>query len=991
MPTELIIDAAIPILDKLEEVSKGLNQSAEDFKEMTDTFKKEGSGAEKAVNGLVKALEEEREETKKLARAVQEARFEIVKMAKAQMLNKDATEDVSEAQEENSKSTNKSSKSFLKWIGAAALVAGAARAIGALLKASTREYLLSGQASTIAVDSQNQLDQSTSRLRINLGRLIVEGLAPMNVAVAEFVDGIADYLSQPVSDKLKEEQVGLNVLTNELLDANTEEERRADIFELLNEKYPAILEGQQLESLNLQDIANNLRDANSEFEKKIALQLLDETQQERLQDITTNTNKVRKQEFELRARLLDIADQQGKQDQTAGKSLQELIELTNSAQAQVTPGFDQSLDIEEYLQSITDNRDKLATESDELLAVRNELIENLFGGVAPQEDQIADSLNVLNAKLAAEQAIFDAATTEEQRKASNDKIEIIKAEIAAIQGLYKGADKRFLTEQERTRRANEKALADELRIRNEFNAAIADLISDADQSEIGLLEGEAKIKAIEEQSKAEIDTLQRTLETKATAIIDDETELAATLIQIEQATDELRVQAATKAATDRQKIREDIAKENVSFTLQELEDTKAIEELILEESRNTFATTEAFEEFKKNRLLEIQREYLQGRLDILLADENASASQIANLQKQIEVINNEVKSLTEGDTFSGFDGFLSKLFNVDDQGELNQIKSSLTQLSGEIANSVNSVFDAQIAAQQRYIADRDQNISRIEQQLNDELKLEQEGYANSADGLQDRLDKEKALREQAVIQQRKLQKQQIELDAAIQASSLITTIANVLSSSSKLPPIVSVITATATIASLFALFKRTKAAVSQLEYGGTGEGKQLLSKGKGTIKGRSHSQGGTVIEAERGEPWAVIPKNSPYKDVFHGVTDMILNNTMPFKNMKDMKSAIANGSTHGSLPVMERLTFMTSPTGDLKGVRETSKRVSDSKDLMGILNKQNRLIVDQSMEIKETNTRVDKLRTELAAMPQSWETSEGKFTKVNGKTYTHKL
>jgi hypothetical protein len=110
----------------------------------------------------------------------------------------------------------------------------------------------------------------------------------------------------------------------------------------------------------------------------------------------------------------------------------------------------------------------------------------------------------------------------------------------------------------------------------------------------------------------------------------------------------------------------------------------------------------------------------------------------------------------------------------------------------------------------------------------------------------------KKAREKAVEEQRKAQRTQILLDTALQASSLATTVANLFKSLSALPLGTGVPIAIALSATMFAAFAKAKADALRATRARFGLEGGFLGK-DGIVRGRTHSQGGEMLNVERGE------------------------------------------------------------------------------------------------------------------------------------------
>lgn len=174
------------------------------------------------------------------------------------------------------------------------------------------------------------------------------------------------------------------------------------------------------------------------------------------------------------------------------------------------------------------------------------------------------------------------------------------------------------------------------------------------------------------------------------------------------------------------------------------------------------------------------------------------------------------------DTFSNF-GDLVKTSLVDSLGisdsDAEALIAGFQQLSTSIAEAWTSGIDVQIEENQRLIDDIQDRIGETESALNEELRLQEEGRANNVESKRAELEELKVEETKALKEQQELKKEQLKaqliVDAATQATSLVTMAANVLASTSS-AGIAAPAIAAAVIAALIGLFSKFKAQSKQL-------------------------------------------------------------------------------------------------------------------------------------------------------------------------------
>ena len=161
-----------------------------------------------------------------------------------------------------------------------------------------------------------------------------------------------------------------------------------------------------------------------------------------------------------------------------------------------------------------------------------------------------------------------------------------------------------------------------------------------------------------------------------------------------------------------------------------------------------------------------------------------------------------------------------------------------------IEDSLKSFADTWVESFDRIVDARNNMVDEAQQALETELQLAEAGFASNVSLKRQELEEAKKLREQALEDQKKAQKLQLAIDSAAQASSLAVTIANYFQATSKIP-VVGVALALAAIGTMLGTFAKFKALAKE-------QAAVKYEKG-GWIGGRLHSQGGTPIEAEKGE------------------------------------------------------------------------------------------------------------------------------------------
>lgn len=207
--------------------------------------------------------------------------------------------------------------------------------------------------------------------------------------------------------------------------------------------------------------------------------------------------------------------------------------------------------------------------------------------------------------------------------------------------------------------------------------------------------------------------------------------------------------------------------------------------------------------------------------------ELAKQAAVTSTQVALKGINEEITKNDLNKQMTGYKIDWARLFGVSD-AELNGIKQNLSKLSSEAVKVTQMYLDFQEQTLNKELenvekkkAIQEQEISELESKLKKENELKNDGLANDSDRLQSELDEKKRQRTEALAEekrikkeQEKLQKEQLLLDQATQASSLVTAIAQIFASTAGAGPI-GVALAAVTIAAMLASFAYAQGQASQ--------------------------------------------------------------------------------------------------------------------------------------------------------------------------------
>lgn len=220
--------------------------------------------------------------------------------------------------------------------------------------------------------------------------------------------------------------------------------------------------------------------------------------------------------------------------------------------------------------------------------------------------------------------------------------------------------------------------------------------------------------------------------------------------------------------------------------------------------------------------------------------------------------------------------------------EAQQFAEGVATAINTVLDGLHTVFQAEIDEHKNKINSLNETIDTVEEELDRERQLYEEGYANNYDKRREDLadlKKQKALEEQELKKAQKkkaaLAKAELLVNTASQISNLITSATNIMKATSGIP-FVGVAIAIGFIAAMFASIASAKAKAKAI---GSGENFRTgLKKGPLSLDGPTHEQGGfglynsksgeRVAEFENAEDVYVV--NRQQKNKYKHVLDALI-------------------------------------------------------------------------------------------------------------------
>lgn len=395
----------------------------------------------------------------------------------------------------------------------------------------------------------------------------------------------------------------------------------------------------------------------------------------------------------------------------------------------------------------------------------------------------------------------------------------------------------------------------------------------ADQAAIQLKASELTIQAREEGIVKEIETIRLGYDQKKAEIKEQfKNEIALR--------DELLAQLTAAQLREQKKAQDKFTNEAIAK-----EEERAV--LEVETATKFLPDLPGIEEKKQVEILKVKIKFAEQARQALLDQGNAENSTavlsatkaVQDLKKQLGVAIESERGATGGVDWFDLLG-LGDLSDGQRKAIAEAAKSMLDSIS-QITDFIVGQYQRQIDKKKEVISQIDESIDDLEQQLDKEQDLREAGLANNVEAIQAEIDEKKKAREEEVKQAEELQRKQIAMqklqlviDTAAQASNLITASAKIFNSLAAIP-FVGVPLAIATIALMTGAFVTAKVKAFQM----VNDQKQAFGGG-GYIDGKPHTQGGRkylstdgsgVVELEGGEYVTNRRSTAKYADLLEAI------------------------------------------------------------------------------------------------------------------------
>jgi hypothetical protein len=291
----------------------------------------------------------------------------------------------------------------------------------AVAKIAKEEMSKAGTATITAADAAAQVTAQMNNLQVAIGDRLNQSMGPFLNSLGSTVGYFTDLVAIPLSDKYEDEAAAVAGLTVELTSADTAMERRRDILNYLNSKYPGYLENIDLEKTSMTDLAAATAKLNGELINRIVIQRQQEKIDKANEKVATKAESLAQSRIKLAAAVAKL-ERDLNIEKTEGLTLEQraqnamAISIDNAKKyRRATSGmFAQHNDVRAYYNSVVAGERNLKFEQDKVnnaIADRNAVMKEL--GITEEK---ANNLIKQGAAVTADQTESTNASTEAKRK-----------------------------------------------------------------------------------------------------------------------------------------------------------------------------------------------------------------------------------------------------------------------------------------------------------------------------------------------------------------------------------------------------------------------------------------------------------------------------------------------------------------------------------------------------------------------------------------------
>jgi tape measure domain-containing protein len=685
-----------------------------------------------------------------------------------------------------------------------------------LLEAQSKTVI--GLASTFRDSLSNSLRQAFA------------GVIPIIKELLGFLNNLVG-ATKSQSQALEEERVGFLGVANQIRLTNVGTEERIKGINTLKQQYPQFLGQINAEKVTNEQLQPILDKINQSYIIRIALQKQQEKLRPLLEAQANAENNLAKEQVSFNQQLARGAELAGV-NVAAFKTQEEQVKAVTEAlrkQAQFNTGNGQfAIETPLNEQARLLRAIEAAQSGANVQTNRQKQEQDKVNAALKEQDEITKQLKKTYGE------VFDLATQGPAEpppppdpKGKGKKGKQKTAAEIAFENREKDLDKRQLLLNDL-----EDGLDKELaiialhfdRLRLEYEKAGLDI------SALAGKQSEAEVAAIS-------DFLFKQVEADAAAL-ESSKKAGADFIQSQE--ENLKAQKATRDAEIT--LREERGKQLVALAKKTGSDEKQVAEL---QRQFDLATQKA--------RLESELQFQQQLLAITGAGNAEQAQQIsdtiAQIKAQIATIDIEA-SIPQAE--GGKPKSIWALLGIDTSNpEGEAFAQQVEAMAQQVIASLQGMAQARTELAQAEVDASDERLSSLEKQLDQEIALATAGFASDVTLKRKQIEEEKKKNAAVKAELEKAKKSQMAIDTAIQASSLITSVANLFKSLSAIPFGAGIPIAIALSGLMLGFFIKSKvdaAKAAKARFGATG-----FIGNDGIVKGKYHTHGGETLKVERGE------------------------------------------------------------------------------------------------------------------------------------------
>ena len=324
-----------------------------------------------------------------------------------------------------------------------------------------------------------------------------------------------------------------------------------------------------------------------------------------------------------------------------------------------------------------------------------------------------------------------------------------------------------------------------------------------------------------------------------------------------------------------------------SFEMTGFDEQQALDKAIFNEVKRSESEITKFKlEQEKARWEEQIRLAESGGLNWSQAQIDAAKSTVKGIDRELSELDDFIGNIGK----KGLGGSLLEMLGFTDDKI-----DALSEAANIVIEQFQAILDAEVELAEQAVEAAEERVEAAQKAYDAEVEARNNGYANNVATAKKELEQEKKRQQEKQKQLEAAQKRQEALDAATQASSLITATANIWSSISSIK-IIGPALALAAIATMWTSFAAAKIKARQVT---ASAGEKYGEGGLEFLEGGSHASGNDIdlhtknskhknMRAEGGEALAIINKHKTrkYRKILPDVIDSFNKGTFEDKYLK---------------------------------------------------------------------------------------------------------